>query len=146
MLQKPMDYTIDIPDPSKALMQGFQTGMAMEDLQLQQQAKELELQRRQELQKRTMALLDKPNPTARDYTNLATLLPEKEAASLRSNFELLTKEQRDNDLRFGGQVMSAFNSNAPQIGIQLLKDRAVAERNSGREDQAKQYETLAKLA
>jgi hypothetical protein len=146
MLQKPMDYTIDIPDPSKALMQGFQTGMAMEEMQLQQQSREMELQRRQELQKRTLALLDKPNPTARDYTNLATLLPEKEAASLRANFDLLTKEQRDSDLRFGGQVMSAFNSNAPQIGIQLLKDRAIAERNSGREDQAKQYETLAQLA
>ena len=146
MLQNPANYTIDIPDPSKALMQGFQTGMAMEEMQLQQQTKEMELQRRQELQKRTLALLDKPNPTARDYTNLATLLPEKEAASLRANFDLLNKDQKDNDLRFGGQVMSAFSAGSPQIGIKLLKERAIAERNSGREDQAKQYETLAQLA
>lgn len=146
MLQTPANYTIDIPDPSKALMQGFQTGMAMEDLQLQQQAKEMELQRRQQLQKQTNALVNKPNPTARDFTNLALLLPEKEAASVRANHELLTKDQKDNDLRFGGQVMSAFSAGSPQIGIKLLQDRAIAERNSGREDQAKQYETLASLA
>jgi hypothetical protein len=146
MLQRPMDYSIDIPSPSQSLISGFQTGMQISDLELQRQAKEMELQRRQELQKQTIALVNKPNPTARDYTNVANLLPEKEAASLRSNFELLNKDQKDNELRFGGQVMSAFSSNAPQIGIKLLRDRAVAERNSGREDQAKQYETLAELA
>jgi hypothetical protein len=146
MLQRPMDYSIDIPNPSQSLISGFQTGMQLSDLELQRQAKEMELQRRQELQKQTIALVNKPNPTARDYTNVANLLPEKEAASLRSNFELLNKDQKDNELRFGGQVMSAFSAGSPQIGIKLLRDRAVAERNSGREDQAKQYETLAELA
>jgi len=42
--------------------------------------------------------------------------------------------------------MAAFYAGQPQIGIQLLNDRALAARNSGQEDQAKAFETWAKLA
>lgn len=42
--------------------------------------------------------------------------------------------------------MAAFNSGSPEVGVSLLRDRAVAERNSGNEAQAKAYETWAQLA
>ena len=146
MLQRPMDYSIDIPDPFKAVSAGVQTGLQINEMELQRQQREMDMQRRQDLQRRVIALADNPNPTARDFTSVAMLLPKNEADSLRSNFELLNKEQKDNELRFGGQVMSAFSSNAPQIGIKLLRDRAAAERNSGQEDRAKAYETWAQIA
>ena len=65
---------------------------------------------------------------------------------MRANWETLSKDRQDNELRFGGQVMSALSSNQPQIGIQLLRERATAERNAGREQQAKAYETWAQMA
>jgi hypothetical protein len=145
MAQQPIDYSINAPEAYKSVLSGFQTGLNINDLQLQQQAKELELQRRQELQKRVTSLIDNPNATAKDYTSVAMLLPEKEAESVRKNFELLSKDEQQKQLLFGGQVMAAFNSNKPEIGVQLLRDRATAERNSGREDQAKQFETLAQM-
>jgi len=145
MLQQPIDYSLDVANPFNAALKGYETGMAMESLNLQKQAQELDLQRQQELQKRTLSLVNNPNPTARDYTNLAMFLPEKEAASVRANFELLDKDTQAKDLRFGGQVMSALNAKSPDVAIKLLNERAQAERNSGREDQAKQYETLAEF-
>ncbi len=58
----------------------------------------------------------------------------------------MAKQQADADLLFGGQVLSAFKSGQDDIGIKLISDRAAAERNSGREDYAKAYETYAELA
>jgi hypothetical protein len=146
MAQQPLDYSINAPEAYKSVLSGFQTGININELQLQQKAKELEMQRRQELQVKINALADNPNPTAKDYANVALFMPKNEADSLRSNFELLNKEQKDNELRFGGQVVSAFSSKSPQVGLKLLRERAEAERNSGKEDRAQAYETWAKIA
>ena len=91
-------------------------------------------------------LYQKTNPTAQDFVRVANLLPEKEAASLRSGFELLDKDRRSSTLLFAGQAMTALQSAQPQIGIDLLRQRADAERNAGRADQAQAFETYAKLA
>jgi len=58
----------------------------------------------------------------------------------------MNKDKQENTLKFSGQVLSAFNSGSPQVGVQLLKDRAEAERNAGQEDQAKAYDTWAQIA
>lgn len=146
MAQQPIDYSINAPGAYQSVLSGFQTGININELQLQQKAKEIEMQRRQELQAKVSALADNPNPTAKDYANVALFMPKNEADSLRSNFELLNKEQKENELRFGGQVVSAFSSKSPQVGLKLLRERADAERNSGKEDRAQAYETWAKIA
>jgi hypothetical protein len=92
------------------------------------------------------ALIANPNRTAQDYEAVASMLPEKEAASLRANFEMRTREQQGKDLGFAMQTMSAFDAGAPDVGLRLLREKAQAERNSGREDQAKAYETWASIA
>lgn len=143
---QPINYSIDIPDPTKAFLESFKVGTAIADVAAQRQAQEADLARRQQLQAQVTALMQNPNPTARDFTNVAMLLPAKEADSMRANFETLSKDQQQNQLLFGGQVMSAFSAQQPQIGIQLLRDRATAERNAGREAQAKAYETWAEIA
>jgi hypothetical protein len=87
-----------------------------------------------------------PNPTARDYTNLAMMLPEKEAASMRANWDTLSKDRQQQDLQSAGQVMAAFQSGSPEIGLKLLRDRAEAAKNSGDVQQAQALETWAKMA
>ena len=143
---QPINYDINVQTPFEAALSGFKIGATIADIQVQRQAQEQELARKQALQTQVQALIKNPNPTARDFTNLAMLLPKNEADSMRANWETLSKDRQDNELRFGGQVMSAFSSNQPQIGIQLLRERATAERNSGREQQAKAYETWAQMA
>jgi hypothetical protein len=143
---QPINYSLNVQSPFEAALGGFKIGATIADIGAQRQLQEQELVRKQNLQTQVNALIQNKNPTARDFTNVAMLLPEKEAASMRANFETLSKDQQQNQLRFGGQVISAFSANQPQIGIQLLKDRATAERNSGRESEARAYEVAAQLA
>lgn len=143
---QPINYQLNVQSPFEAALSGFKIGATIADVAAQRQAQEQELARRTQLQTQVQSLLTNPNPTARDFTNVAMLLPKAEADSMRANWETLSKDRQDNELRFGGQVMSAFSSSQPQIGIQLLRERATAERNAGRADQAKAYETWAQMA
>ena len=143
---QPINYSLNVQSPFEAALSGFKIGATIADIQAQRQAQEADLARKQQLQTQVTSLINNPNPTARDFTNVAMLLPKAEADSMRANWETLSKDRQDNELRFGGQVMSAFSSNQPQIGIQLLRERATAERNAGREQQAKAYETWAQMA
>jgi hypothetical protein len=142
----PYDYSINVQSPFEAALGGLKIGATIADIRTQQEAAAKAAERQQMLNQGMQALITNPNPTARDFTNIAMLLPEKEAASMRANWDTLNKDQQDNELRFSGQVMSAFSSGAPQIGVSLLRQKANAERNSGREDRAKAYETYAQLA
>jgi hypothetical protein len=143
---QPINYQLNVQSPFEAALSGFKIGATIADISAQRQAQEADLQRKQALQTQVQALIQNPNPSARDFTNVAMLLPKNEADSMRANWETLSKDRQENELRFNGQVMSAFSANQPQIGIQLLKERATAERNAGREQQAKAYETFAQIA
>lgn len=150
---QPINYQLNVQSPFEAALSGFKIGATIADVaaqrqqqEIQRQQQEAELARRQQLQTQVSALMQNPNPSARDFTNVAMLLPKAEADSMRANWDTLSKDRQENELRFGGQVMSAFSANQPQIGIQLLRERATAERNAGREGQAKAYETWAQMA
>lgn len=143
---QPINYQLNVQSPFEAALSGFKIGATIADVAAQRQAQEQELARRTQLQTQVQALIQNPNPSARDFTNVAMLLPKAEADSMRANWDTLSKDRQENELRFGGQVMSAFSTNQPQIGIQLLRERATAERNAGRENQAKAYETWAQMA
>lgn len=143
---QPINYQLNVQSPFEAALSGFKIGATIADVAAQRQLQEQELARRQSLQTQVQQLIQNPNPTARDFTNVAMLLPKAEADSMRANWDTLSKDRQENELRFGGQVMSAFSSSQPQIGIQLLRERATAERNAGRADQAKAYETWAQMA
>lgn len=152
----PIDYTAAFggtASPAQALTQGAQFGAQLGALTAQRQKAEADaalqqqvLQRQQDIQQAVSSLFAKPNPTARDFAQVASLMPEKEAASLRSSFDLLDKERRGKTLLFSGQVMTALQSSQPQIGIDMLTQRAEAERNAGRPDLAKAFEDTAKAA
>jgi len=156
----PIDYSLDIKSPFEAAVQGYGIGANMAQMQAQREAtmaqrdamqakadaERAEALRQAEARDATKALFSNPNPTAQDFVRVASMLPEKEAASMRANWDLMNKDKQENTLKFSGQVLSAFNSGSPQVGVQLLKDRAEAERNAGQEDQAKAYDTWAQIA
>lgn len=143
---QPYSYQVNVQSPFEAALSGFKIGATIADVAAQRQAQERDLARQKMLQEQVQALIKNPNPNVRDFTNVAMLLPKAEADSMRANWEALSKERQENELRFGGQVMSAFSTNQPQIGVQMLRQRAAAERNAGREAQASAYETWAQMA
>lgn len=160
----PFDYTSAFGQqqggPFGGFVQGLRLGGTVQEMEAQRAQQEAQtlltqqkaaaeqaaLQRQQQIGNAMSALLAKPNRTFDDYEAVAALLPEKEAGSLRASFEARTKEQQRADLSFSTQVMAAFDAGAKDVGLRLLRERAVAERNAGRPDQAQAYETFASIS
>ena len=149
----PFDYTIDVKSPFENIVQGYELGAGMlkarqaqEDRAIALQQKQAEMERQKVLNERIGGIINNPNPTARDFMNLAMLLPAEQAKSVRENWQILNEDNQKQNIAFGSQVLSAFNSDAPQVGIDMLRTRAEAMRNSGDEAQAKAYESWASIA
>jgi hypothetical protein len=148
----PINYQMQVATPFESVLQGMTAGAKLADIEAarmqreaQARAQQQAAQQQQAMQQALAGLMANPNPTFRDYQNVAVLLPKDQAATLMSGWEKLSAEQKGNDLAFGGQVLSAVNK-SPDVAVTMLRERATAERNRGREDQAKAYETWATLA
>ncbi len=150
---QPFNYMIPQADPFAGVLQGLKLGATVQDVEAARakQAADLAAQqqamaRHQQLGQAMQGLMTKQNPTFADYQAVAVLAPKEQSEALLKSWEQLSKEQQANDLRFSGQVLSAFNAETPDIGLRLLRERAEAERNSGRADRAKFWEDSALIA
>ena len=146
-------------DPFNSLMQGVRLGATFEEMQAARQQREMQqqqmLMQQQALQQKAMqeqamraaldALASNPNPTFQDYQRVALQLPKDQAESVLKTWDKLDESRKSGELAFGGQVFAAVKSK-PDLAISMLRERAAAERNKGREDQAKAYETWASIA
>lgn len=146
------DFRLNLPDPTQQFQTGFDTtSKILQNLEAtklaQAKAKEQEQINlaRQQLNDKLNAFSKIQNPTVKDYTDLALYLPKDQAESVRKNWDLLSEDRQKNELKFTGRVMAAFDS-SPEIGINLLKERAEAEKNAGNLKEAKAYESWAKIA
>jgi hypothetical protein len=147
-LQSPINYAVDVQSPFEAAIGGFKLGADVASVQAAQQKRELEnkaLAQAQLQQVELANLYKNPNATAADYERVAAFLPKDQAAIVTQGFERKSKEQQQNDLKLGGQVYSAVKSGKLDIAKQMLKDQAVALRNSGREADAKAAEDSINL-
>jgi len=150
---QPINYMIPQADPFAGVLQGLKLGASVQEVEAARAKREMDLAvqqqaiaRQQQLGQAMQGLMAKQNPTFADYQAVAVLAPKDQSESLLKSWEALSKEQQGNDLRFGAQVLSAFQVGSPDVGVSLLEQRAQAERNSGREEQARAYETWAQLA
>ena len=143
---QPANYNIDVQSPFQAFAQGAQLGTGLAEIQARRQAQEQDVQRQQQLNQEIQRINAIQNPTAKDYQQLSFLLPPQQMESVRKTFELGSKEVQDNQLLFSGQVLSAITAGQPQIAVNLLETRAIAEENKGNQAQAKAYRDYAQLA
>jgi hypothetical protein len=139
---QPVDYTINIPTPLEAQAQGFQLGAAEQQQQAQVQARQQALVQQQQMQADLAALASKPNPTGQDYAAVMTRYPQL-ADHFKKSWDVLNGAQQQTQLDQASQVYSAVLSGQPQVASKMLRDQAVAQRNSGQEQQAKAAETMA---
>lgn len=157
---QPYNYTIQAVDPFQSYYKGYELGQA-EKMQRDQEAMKMQVLQQKMMQDKAAAeraqsqamaaqsLMEKiraGTANAADIQSFAISAPKDQSEAALKVWEGMNKEQQQGTLGFTAQVLSAFGSKKPEIGIQLLNDRAIAERNSGREDQAKAYETWAKIA
>jgi hypothetical protein len=141
----PIDYGVQIADPTQAFLGAFQTGASIQETRLKQEQQQQQMAN-QKLIQEGFAKLRQPGATAADYANLSMMLPETQAKSVRESFNLLSGERQNAALQQSGQVFSAFKSGKPEIAISLLDQQIEGKRNSGDEAGAKFLETWRDVA
>jgi hypothetical protein len=142
---QPINYGVEIQDPTQSFLSAFQTGTAIQDTRLKQEQQQQKVAQ-QKLIQDGFAKLRLPGATAADYANLAMVLPETEAKAVRESFSMLSGERQQNALQQSGQVFSAFKAGKPEIAIGLLDRQIEAKRNSGDNEGAKFLETWRDVA
>jgi hypothetical protein len=141
----PIDYGVQIADPTQAFLGAFQTGASVQEARLKQEQQQQQMAN-QKLIQEGFAKLRQPGATAADYANLSMMLPETQAKSVRESFSLLSGERQNAALQQSGQVFSAFKAGKPEIAISLLDQQIEGKRNSGDEAGAKFLETWRDVA
>lgn len=155
MAQAPIDYMSGFGrvNPFGNVLQGLEAGAQFAGLEQQQQARALQIQEAQRAQEQRRAageafnaLMSNPNPTHSDYLRVSMLLPKDQSDLLMKGFEAQNKSQQGATLSRSAQVMSAFRSNAPDVGGRLLTEWRDAEANAGRDDQARAINTIIEVS
>ena len=146
MLQSPINYSLNVKSPIDEINSGLKLGSDISNLEMQQKLQQSMMDRQKLINQKTIDLMNNQNPSHKDYLDLAGLLPKEESENILKQWDSISKDKQDNQLKFMGQVMAGLGSGNPQIGINLLKQRAEAERNSGNEQDAIAYENYAKIA
>jgi len=142
---QPINYGVEIQDPTQSFLSAFQTGAAIQDTRLKQEQQQQQMAN-QKLIQEGFNKLRQPGATAADYANLAMILPETQAKSVRESFSMLSGERQQNALQQSGQVFSAFKAGKPEIAISLLERQIEAKRNSGDNEGAMFLETWRDVA
>ena len=141
----PIDYGVQIADPTQSFLSAFQAGSSIQDTRLKQEQQTQQLAQQKIIQE-GFAKLRGPNATAADYANLSMMLPEAQAKAVRESFSMLSGERQNAALQQGGQVFSAFKAGKPEIAIQLMDQQIEGKRNTGDEAGAKFLETWRDVA
>ena len=142
---QPINYGVDIPDPSQSFLQAFKTGTAITETRMAQEKAQREAEQ-QQLISQAFQRLRQPGATAKDYADLAMMLPETQAKAVRESFAMMSGERQQNALTKAGQVFSALKSGKPEIAVSLIEQQIEAKRNSGDEQGAKFLETWRDVA
>jgi hypothetical protein len=137
---QPINYNIDVQDPSQAFLSAFQTGSAITKSRLEQEQAARQAEQQEQIST-AFERLRQPGATAKNYADLAMLLPETQAKAVRESFAMLNDEQLRNTRTQTGQVFAAFRSGRPDIAISLIEKQILAKRNAGDEEGAKFLET-----
>ena len=126
----PIDYGVQIADPTQAFLSAFQAGTSIQDAQFKQQ-QQVQQAAQQKLIQAGFAKLQSPNATAADYANLSMMLPETQAKAVRESFSMLDSERQKTALQQSGQIFSAFEAKQPGIAIGLMDQQIAAKENAG---------------
>jgi hypothetical protein len=141
----PIEYGVQIADPTQAFLGAFQAGASIQDARLKQE-QQTQQQANQALILKGFEKLRGPDATATDYANLAMMLPETQAKAVRESFSMLSGERQQTALQQAGEVFSAFKAGKPAIAISRLEQQIEGKRNSGDEAGAKFLETWRDIA
>lgn len=137
-MPQPYNYSLNIPDPSQALVNGLQIRSAIQ----QQKAGEAQQAQAQQMQSELSALAEKP--TTAGISSMMIKYPSL-ATPLQKALESVSEEQKQSRISQASGVYSAMLAGQPEIAKGELTKQAEAARNAGDENSAKAAETLAQM-
>ena len=141
----PINYLAQVANPFESAVAGLKLGGAIQEQQLKQQVIQQEMANRQALAQEQAKFFSNPKPSMRDAARFISMLPKEQAEAVKPFLEGITKETQQGVLKFNARVLSALENN-PSVGIQLLKERAEAERSAGDAEEADFYARIAESA
>lgn len=141
---QPIDYSVDVKSPFEQSMGGFNAGLGMRESLNKVKQQEQALAMQQQLQTDLAGLAKNPNAAASDYASMMVKYPQL-SEHFKRGWDTLNGEQQRNKLSTASQVYAAVNSGKTDIAVGLLNEQAAALRNSGKEQEAKAAETMAKF-
>lgn len=127
---QPIDYGVQIADPTQAFLGAFKTGAVIQEAGLKQQQQQQALEQ-QKLIQAQFTKIRSPDATVADVANLAMILPKDQSQALRDSFALRTDAQKQNTLNATGKIVSAFFAGENDIAANLIDQQATAKKNSG---------------
>ena len=130
------NYLPNIQSPFTAAVQGLQLGQAFGEAATAQE-------QRQSLQSAMQAF--QRNPSSQTLTPLLASLPPQSAEVMRKHWESMDASQRESQIAFGGQAMSAILAGRGDLAAGLFEQRATAAENAGDAAQAKFNRDMAEL-
>lgn len=140
----PIDYSIDVASPFQSALQGFQGGAAVKQVLDQRALAEQQAAAQAQMRTDLAALAAKKEASGADYAAVMTKYPQL-SEQLGRSWTALNTSQQQSKLQSGTQAYAALQSGRTDLAEKLFRDRALAARNSGAEDEAKQAETMAEL-
>jgi len=139
---EPINYLAQVADPFAQATQGLKLGAGLADLEAQRALVARQQQQQQLAAQEQARFFSNPNPTMRDAARYASLLTPEQSKAFLPFMEGISKEKQQGILKSTGQTLSALQLN-PEIGINKLKQDALAARNSGDMEDAAFFERLA---
>jgi hypothetical protein len=149
----PIDYTSAMgqADPMGAFTKALQAGQDSQKIMIERQKQEMAMaqakqqQEQAQMQQQALSeLANNPNPTARDYARVSTLIPSM-SEQLNKTWQLLAPEQQRGRLDVGYQSMAAVRAGKPELAAELLKTQADAASRSGDKQGAEGYANWSKI-
>lgn len=139
----PINYSIDVPNPTQSFMQGMQSGVAVNQIQ-QQQAAQQAAQARQQKMNADLAALAK-NPTTEGIIQASITYPELTEAHKRT-FDMLAPQEQEAKVNAMIPIYAAMKKGRMDIASNMLNEQADALQNSGKTQEAAQTRAHAQAA
>lgn len=125
---QPINYMNYYQDSNNSgnFLQGLKTGQAIQQVQLQNQAREQQQAAKEDLQ----SFFSKPNKTADDYNQMMIKYPSL-SEGLSSSYKNVNEEKKLNDFNIASQISGALNGGNTDLAKQILTKEKEAYLNSG---------------
>jgi hypothetical protein len=139
----PIDYGINVDNPTQAFTQGVQAGSATQDAVIKQQ--QMQMQLRMQAQMNHDTAIAAQNPTPEAIASLSIKYPAL-ASNFKQSYDMLTQTQQDAKLNSAIPVYAAAQAGNYKAAADALNKQAEGYDNAGKPDQAAAARAMAKLA